>query len=514
MKKRRGGGSLQGENARLDQILQLVRRLAAGDGAVRGFPGGFDEEYDEIIAGLNRLVEDLAARRRQEQDLQQRMEDLQGVIMSMARLEFSVEIPLGEVDDELTAVTAGLNMLGEELMASTVSRSFLDNIVESMIDPLAVIGLDGTIRMVNFATSELLGFGPDKLVGRKVDVLFKERANFFASLLQTVVDSGLLRDLQTSFRALDGTVIPVSLNGAALLDSQGELDGVVCVGRDMRETRRLLAAEAVAVAQRERAKELDVAYRQLQAAQAQLVQVSKLAALGELSAGIAHELNQPITSIRGFAELISLEAGPLPAQQAEMIGRIKRATERMSRIINNLRVFSRQSSYLMQPTPAIRPLDDALELVSEQLRLHQIQLERDIDEDLPQVMAEAIQLQQVFLNILSNAGYALELLKTGCARRLRLSVGRAGEHVVYVFQDNGPGVAGEHEDRLFDPFFTTKPEGEGMGLGLSLSYGIIENHGGQISYEPVSGGGAKFTVRIPVASSDHATSRGDGKEAG
>ncbi len=436
---------------------------------------------------------------RDQQELNRRLRELQDVVMALARLEFDVQASMGDGEDELDAVAVGLNMLGEELEVSTVSTAFLDNIVESMIDALVVLELDGTIRIVNSATCRLLGYQRDDLRGRHVGVLFGADEQRHVSFLEEVLVRGVAADQQVQFRAVDGETIPITLNGSTMADHRGEVEAVVLVGRDLRETRRLLAEAAMAVAQKARAAELEEAYRELQQTQAQLVQMGKLAAVGELAAGVAHELNQPITSIRGFCELLRVGADNLTVQQRAMAERIHNATRRMTSIIDNLRLFSRQSSLALEPIPALDPLDKAIELVSEQLRLHEIQVDWHVIGDPAPVLGEPIRLQQVFLNLLSNARYAMDALDEDCEKRLILSVHDEGRDVVYVVQDNGPGVRAEHRPHLFDPFFTTKPPGEGVGLGLSLSHGIVEDHGGTIRFEPVQGRGARFTVSIPAS---------------
>jgi len=251
-----------------------------------------------------------------------------------------------------------------------------------------------------------------------------------------------------------------------------------------------------------KAKQLEQAYGQLKETQAQLIQAGKLAALGELGAGIAHELNQPITSIRGFSQLLLREARTKMPGRVDTLERIVQDTERMGRTVDNVRTFARQHNYSPEEIPATGPLDAALELVSEQLRLRGISFEKHVAQDLPCVLGDKIQLQQVFLNLLSNARDALEQepeAGEGNGKRIRLSVEVEGDHVKYVVEDNGPGVAAEHEERIFDPFFTTKPPGKGMGLGLSLSYGIVKEHKGEIIHTRAGSGGARFTVLIPTA---------------
>jgi len=162
-------------------------------------------------------------------------------------------------------------------------------------------------------------------------------------------------------------------------------------------------------------------------------------------------------------------------------------------------LFSRQSNFKPQPIDPLTPLDDALMLINEQLRLHGIEVERPAGDGLPRVMGDQVKLQQVFSNLIMNARDALETLPKDRQRRLVLGVRAEGDRVVYSVEDNGFGISEEDQARIFDPFFTTKEVGKGTGLGLSISHGIVADHGGEIRYESVEGGGARFLVSLPIA---------------
>jgi len=168
--------------------------------------------------------------------------------------------------------------------------------------------------------------------------------------------------------------------------------------------------------------------------------------------------------------------------------------------VDNIRAFSREGNFKPQPIDPLAPLDDGLMLFNEQLRLHRIEVVKpDGDTLLPRVMADSIKLQQVFSNLIMNARDALDALPKDRPRRLVLEARAQGDRVVFSVQDNGPGIPKEDESRIFEPFFTTKEVGKGTGLGLSISHGIVGEHGGEIWYEPVEGGGARFVVSLPIA---------------
>jgi len=395
------------------------------------------------------------------------------------------------------------------------SRDYVDGIIRSMVDILIVMNPDATIRFINQASLGLLGYEQDELLGESVSIILAEEEELFVGTqLKEVLARGFVRDFSLAFRTKSAEIIPVFCSGSAMRDTTGELTAIVVVARDMREMNRLLeqqkelaAAEAAAEAQKEKAleledalKELQATHQELQSTQAQLVQSGKMAGLGKIGAGIAHELNQPITSIQGFAQRLRKRDGS--AEMSEELGIIINGTHRMARIVDNIRAFARQGDFDALPTIPVEPLDDALMLLSEQLRLHGVEVKRTVEEDLPRILADKIRLQQVFFNLLGNALDALDEVQEGRPKLLQLGLERDGNQVLYTVEDSGPGIPDANRSQIFDPFFTTKPVGKGIGLGLSLSYGIVADHGGELAYRPSASGGALFTVRIPLAPLD------------
>jgi signal transduction histidine kinase len=256
--------------------------------------------------------------------------------------------------------------------------------------------------------------------------------------------------------------------------------------------------------------ELVNAYDQLKKTQAQLVQSAKLASIGELAAGVAHELNQPLMVIRGTGQLMSrgLAKGCLEPEilkdNLEMIGR---NTKRMMNIIDHLRRFSRQSSGKSEPVDVNKTIQDCFLLIGEQLRLREIEVTMELDGALPLVWADQYQLEQVVLNLIANARDAMldEDMEKGKRPpgRLSLSTRAITDNSMAVeirIADNGGGISKDNIEKIFDPFFTTKEVGKGTGLGLSISYGIIENHGGELRVHETSAAGTTIVVRVPSVS--------------
>jgi signal transduction histidine kinase/CheY-like chemotaxis protein len=231
--------------------------------------------------------------------------------------------------------------------------------------------------------------------------------------------------------------------------------------------------------------------------QSKLLQTEKMAALGQLVSGIAHELNNPLTAIMGYAQLLlgrGQSSGPL--REAE---HIYQEAERARRIVKNLLFFARESKPERSQANLNEIVERTLALRSYELKIENISVECNIAPNLPTTQADPYQLQQVFLNLLVNAEQAL-LHSRGGGRVSIRTYQPTDQSVAFEVADDGPGVPAEITSRIFEPFFSTKAPGEGTGLGLSIAYGIVKQHGGEVYFENQSSGGARFVVDLPLVS--------------
>lgn len=233
------------------------------------------------------------------------------------------------------------------------------------------------------------------------------------------------------------------------------------------------------------------AYDDLRRTQEQLLQSEKMSAVGQLIAGVAHELNNPLTAILGYAQLLQSE--DLAERAADFVGKLFRQAQRTHRVVQNLLSFARQRKPHKQTVDMSKVLDDTLALRDYDLRVNDIKLERETEGSLPAVTADAHQLEQVFLNIINNAVDAM--LDSGRGGCLKVITSVKEGHIQVDFHDTGPGI--KEPNRIFDPFYTTKSVGKGTGLGLSICYGIIQEHGGRISACNREEGGAVVSVVLP-----------------
>jgi len=236
--------------------------------------------------------------------------------------------------------------------------------------------------------------------------------------------------------------------------------------------------------------------------QLKLAQSEKLSALGQLVSGVAHELNNPLASVIGHAQLL-LRATADP----ELVARldvINKEAERARRIVQNLLSFARQHNPCRTEVDLNELLASALELRVFEMEAHQVSVQIDFG-DIPRILADGHQLRQVFLNIIINAEQAIAELGQGGTIQVATSVRECSgdRKVVIRIADNGPGISPDQITKVFDPFFTTKPVGTGTGLGLSISYGIIEEHNGVISVQSQPGFGAVFTIEVPANLTSH-----------
>jgi len=257
--------------------------------------------------------------------------------------------------------------------------------------------------------------------------------------------------------------------------------------------------------------------KELNQTQAQLFQTSKLATLGEMSAGLAHEMNQPLGGISLVARYLRklIEKGKLSEEEIESgLEDIEASVKRMSKIIQHIRTFARQDTLQFIQVDVNETINSALSLLGEQLRLHEIEVVKDLSPDLSQITGEPYQLEQVWINAISNARYAVDnkgeqisdgrLQITDYKKSINISTiyNPESDRVEIRVSDNGIGMSEEVKEKVFEPFFTTKEVGEATGLGLSISYGIIESHKGKIELESKEGEGTMVKVILPLEVND------------
>ncbi|MBA7635115.1 Sporulation kinase E [subsurface metagenome] len=226
----------------------------------------------------------------------------------------------------------------------------------------------------------------------------------------------------------------------------------------------------------------------------QLIVTDRLASIGELASGIAHELNNPLTGIIGFSELLLNK--DIPEDVREDLQVINREAKRTSQVVKNLLTFARKHETTKQLVDINQAIKSVLDLRAYEQKVHNIAIVTNFDPELPEITADIFRLQQVFVNIIINAEYFM--VQSHGRGTITITTKVKGNTILASFADDGPGIKKEHLRHLFDPFFTTKEVGKGTGLGLSICHGIVTEHGGQIHAESEPGKGATFIVELPI----------------
>jgi two-component system NtrC family sensor kinase len=381
--------------------------------------------------------------------------------------------------------------------------------ISVMTDAVILVSPDGTITRANQATLTLLDYSDDKIIGsplQKILGISRTEQNG-ASPDEMIGGERLLDEIIERIEGFmfprEGKPIPVSLRSSSLKENHGEVSGIVLVARDLRATKKLIAEAAMAEAERRKREELQQAYDELKQLQKQLIQSEKMASIGQIAAGVAHEINNPISGIMVYLNMLTrdLENGQLDAKQAlKFLTDSQHELKRCSKIIKSLLDFSRQSHPKLTRVDVGAILDEAFSILDYRAKLQDIEVVRNIDPDLPRIRADLDQLKQVFLNLILNAVQAMpqggrltiraapvddEEGLTKCPRVVRID-----------FEDTGYGISEENIGKLFTPFFTTKEKGEGVGLGLAVAYGIVKRHGGDIRVSSSKKTGTTFSVYL------------------
>lgn len=405
-------------------------------------------------------------------------------------------------------------------------RSF----VEQSLDGFALADEEGLIVEWNHAMEVISGLPATSVIGRPIwDVQFElelpeqqtperyaQLQNAIGQLLRTGEAPWIKQIMTRVYRRPDGSqcfiegiVFPIQTTRGFMLGS---------VTRDITERKQVEMQLQHYTQQLEQLVRFKV--RELEQERAKVIHAGKLAALGEMATGVAHELNQPLTSLLLDTEYLQMlgqrglddtvQACISPAELLEIAGNQLRDIHRCRRIIDHLRAFGRVSNETPTLLDLNQPIRDVFILIEQRLREHNITVLRDLAPTLPPVMGHAMRLEQVFLNLISNAEYALaemeQRVREGAVtfpdyqKILRIRSYVQDQHVCVEIQDNGCGMSPAQQERLFEPFFTTKPVGQGTGLGLSISYGIITELGGEIFYKSAENEGTTFIVCLPLAS--------------
>lgn len=361
------------------------------------------------------------------------------------------------------------------------------SLVETSPDGIVLIDLSGKILMVNQQAHNLYGGDAQELIGQPgFDLLLPGDQQRAGEALAQLTQGGMVRSNVYHLPRKDGSTYPAMLSATLIRDPAAQPQAVLNVIRDITSQRRLEKTL------QQRNLELELRMGELQRTQAQLVQSAKMAAVGELAAGVAHELNTPLNSVLVSSELL-LERAALDGRDRERLEAIVRQARKSSDIICNLLDFARQRGSLRDWADVNQVLRDTLSLLRQRFENGGVALAEEYAPDLPALLLNAGRMKEVFLSLSLNA---LQAMSGG--GRLTVRTEQRGDRVAVTFADTGEGIASDILPRIFEPFYTTRPVGEGTGLGLSVSLGIVQDHGGSIQVSSEVGEGSTFVVWLPI----------------
>ncbi|MBM4300805.1 MAG: PAS domain S-box protein [Deltaproteobacteria bacterium] len=362
------------------------------------------------------------------------------------------------------------------------TNAFFTNIIRNSVDGIVVVDTKGVPLIFNEGAERILGYKAEDMIGNAENFRRFYPVEVAAEMMRRMRSDEYgppdkLNTTRMTFINKQGEEVPVNFS-ATIIRERGEEVASVGIFSDLREILKV--------------------HRELEAAQAQLVHSEKIASLGRMSAGVAHEINNPLAGILIYAELLQRDLAA-DAVHRENVEVIITQTMRCQQIVHRLLDFSRQSLGEQKLFDANDVIQRCVDLLSHQAFFHNITVIQQLDSFLPQIVGDPGQLQQVFTNLLLNAADAMNgqgqitIASQPTPQR---------DGIILTFTDTGGGIAPEIRDKIFEPFFTTKPPGKGTGLGLSIVYGVIQRHGGTITADSPRGGGTAFTIRLPLEARD------------
>ncbi|MFZ5450001.1 MAG: PAS domain-containing sensor histidine kinase [Thermodesulfobacteriota bacterium] len=362
------------------------------------------------------------------------------------------------------------------------TNAFLTNIIQNSVDGIVVVDTKGVPLIFNEGAERILGYKAEEMIGNVENFRRFYPLEVATEMMRRMRSDEYgppdkLNTTRMTFINKNGEEVPVNFS-ATIIRERGREVGSVGIFSDLREILKV--------------------HKELEAAQSQLVHTEKIASLGRMAAGVAHEINNPLAGILIYAELLQRDLAA-DAVHRENIEVIINQTMRCQQIVHRLLDFSRQSLGDRKLFDVNDVIHRCVELISHQAFFHNIRVIQRLDPFLPQIVGDPGQLQQVFTNLLLNAADAMN-------GQGQITIGSrptpAGDGIILTFSDTGCGIPMAIRDKIFEPFFTTKPPGKGTGLGLSIVYGVIQRHGGTISADSPPEGGTTFTIRLPLESQD------------
>jgi PAS domain S-box-containing protein len=373
---------------------------------------------------------------------------------------------------EITQDVPNLFRLEKELKGS---KNFLENILASSIDAIVTTDPKGYITYANRAFKDLVGLRGHQFIGKHISIYYKNGIDQARQIMNKLKQFGRLRDYEFDMKVGE-KIIPIRTSDTLLYDDYGEIVGTMGVFQDITARKKLS--------------------EKLSATQAELIQAVKMRALGDLVAGVAHEINNPLMASDTFLYILEGETDNNP-ELKKRVSLLKECNRRIQNIVKKLKGFSRHAEFKFDAMDVNNAVLSVSAISRQQLLNQGIEMELRLSENLPRVLGDENQIEQVLLNLISNARDALE----GSSQKvlaIQTDLSQKGQQVEIRVSDTGIGMTTEEIEQIFNPFFTTKDSDKGIGLGLSISYRIIDAHQGKIEVNSELNKGTTFIISLPV----------------
>ncbi|MCP4106410.1 MAG: PAS domain-containing protein [Desulfobacteraceae bacterium] len=393
--------------------------------------------------------------------------------------------------------------IGREGRKLSEQHKALQTILNGIQDFILVLTSDLEIVEANEAFLKKLGYSKNEVVGKKCHQVYRkidhqcDSGDVICPMTDVVRNKRQIRQIHSSM-GKDGNPRYTEVNVYPIWEKGGRIAKFIHISRDI--TQRVREEEELTRLLEQMVEERT---KQLRETHEQLRHQDKMASLGKLSASVVHEINNPIAGILNLLMLMKRITGEGPVEEKEIdqfnqyLNLMETETRRISRIVSNLLAFSRQSKIDMRTLDLSHLIETTLFMNSNLLKINRIKVEKNLEPNLPLLVGSEDQLQQVFMNLISNAAEAMEG-KGGGVLLIETHFSLSNNNITISFSDTGVGIPSKNESKLFEPFFTTKKKGKGVGLGLSVAYGIIKEHGGCINVESEVGKGTTFKVVLPL----------------
>ena len=373
---------------------------------------------------------------------------------------------------EITQHVPSLFRLEKELKDS---KKFLENILRSSIDAIVTTDAKGYMTYANRAFKQLVGLRGHQIIGRHISNYYKGGINQARQIMSKLKEFGRIRDYEFDLKVGD-RIIPIRTSDTLLYDDYGEIVGTMGVFQDI-SARKKLSEE-------------------LSKTQAELIQAVKMRAIGDLVAGVAHEINNPLMASDTVLHLLESQIDDNPKLK-KRVTLLKECNSRIQNIVNNLKEFSRYAEFEFTAIDLNSAIFSVLAIAGQQLLNQAIEVELRLGENLPRLLGDKNQIEQVLLNLISNARDAMEESSQKLLT-IQTNQSRRGQQIELRVSDTGLGMTSEQIEQIFNPFFTTKDSDRGTGLGLSICYRIIDAHQGKIKVKSQLNKGTTFIVRLPT----------------